>query len=177
MLVLPSQPSGSEHGDGRTPAQVALVWAMHNPAVAAPILGARTAGQLDDNLGALSVVFEADHLRRLHEVSAVDLGFPRTASVPVSSTSSRVAETAAMRLAQRVASQAWSHSNTTIMIGATAYSAVRPMFPVARCGLQFRPTVAGSMVASNTGFSRGPRPHSNRPTQPLNGRTIVLAGN
>jgi aryl-alcohol dehydrogenase-like predicted oxidoreductase len=37
---------------GKTPSQVALVWTMLNPAVTAPIIGARTLAQLEDNLGA-----------------------------------------------------------------------------------------------------------------------------
>lgn len=61
---------------GHTPAQVALAWTLHNPAVAAPIIGARTTRQLDDNLGALGVTFDDHHLERLHQASAVELGFP-----------------------------------------------------------------------------------------------------
>ncbi|GLY29112.1 aldo/keto reductase [Kineosporia sp. NBRC 101731] len=61
---------------GRTPAQVALAWTLQNPGITAPILGARTPAQLDDNLGALDVEFTADQLARLDEVSAIDLGFP-----------------------------------------------------------------------------------------------------
>ena len=40
---------------GTTPSQVALAWTLHNPAVTAPIIGARTPAQLADNLGALEV--------------------------------------------------------------------------------------------------------------------------
>ncbi len=36
---------------GRTPSQVALAWTLLNPAVTAPIIGARTLSQLEDNLG------------------------------------------------------------------------------------------------------------------------------
>ncbi|MCX4092256.1 hypothetical protein [Nocardia sp. alder85J] len=42
----------------------------------APIIGARTAAQLEDDLGALEVEFEAGHLARLDAASAVELGFP-----------------------------------------------------------------------------------------------------
>lgn len=63
---------------GRTPAQVALAWTMHNPAVTAPILGARTAAQLDDNLGAFDVRLDEHQLHRLHEASAIDPGYPHT---------------------------------------------------------------------------------------------------
>ncbi|WP_280441144.1 aldo/keto reductase [Nocardia brasiliensis] len=61
---------------GRSPAQVALAWTLRNPGVTAPIIGARTAAQLEDNLGALDVEFEAGQLARLEQVSAIELGFP-----------------------------------------------------------------------------------------------------
>ncbi|WP_305788982.1 aldo/keto reductase [Symbioplanes lichenis] len=61
---------------GRTPAQVALAWALQQPGVAAPVLGARTLAQLDDNLGALDAELTHDQLARLDEVSAIDPGFP-----------------------------------------------------------------------------------------------------
>ena len=61
---------------GKTPRQVAIAWTLTNPAVTAPILGARTLAQLEDNLGALQLELGANHLARLDEISAVDLGFP-----------------------------------------------------------------------------------------------------
>jgi aryl-alcohol dehydrogenase-like predicted oxidoreductase len=61
---------------GRTPAQVAIAWTLLNPAVAAPITGARTLAQLEDNLGALDVVFTDDQRARLQAASGVELGFP-----------------------------------------------------------------------------------------------------
>ncbi|TDD09930.1 aldo/keto reductase [Nonomuraea deserti] len=61
---------------GATPSQVALAWTTLEPAVTAPIVGARTAAQLEDNLGALDVRFTEEQLVRLAEVSRVDLGFP-----------------------------------------------------------------------------------------------------
>lgn len=60
----------------RTPAQVALAWTLQNPAVTAPVIGARTPEQLLGNLGALEVGFAADQLARLDKVSAIDLGYP-----------------------------------------------------------------------------------------------------
>ncbi|MFF8731683.1 aldo/keto reductase [Streptomyces sp. NPDC015171] len=62
----------------RTPAQVALAWTLRNPDVTAPIIGARTPAQLEDNLGALQVDFTASHLARLDEAGAIDLGYPHT---------------------------------------------------------------------------------------------------
>lgn len=61
---------------GRTPAQVGLAWTLRNPGVTAPIIGARTAEQLRENLGALEVDLTPAQLARLDEVSAIDLGFP-----------------------------------------------------------------------------------------------------
>lgn len=61
---------------GHTPAQVALAWTLNAPGVAAPIIGARTVAQLEDNLGALQVDLTPSQLARLDEVSAIDLGNP-----------------------------------------------------------------------------------------------------
>ncbi|MEU8890543.1 aldo/keto reductase [Streptomyces sp. NPDC048442] len=61
---------------GRTPAQVGLAWTLQNPGVTAPVVGARTPAQLEDNLGALEVDFTASQLTRLNEASAIELGFP-----------------------------------------------------------------------------------------------------
>jgi aryl-alcohol dehydrogenase-like predicted oxidoreductase len=61
---------------GTTPSQVALAWTMHNPAVTAPIIGARTPAQLADNLGALEVRIPDDALASLEQASAIQLGFP-----------------------------------------------------------------------------------------------------
>ncbi|WP_224371155.1 aldo/keto reductase [Hyalangium versicolor] len=60
----------------RTPAQVAIAWTLQNPTVVAPIIGARTFEQLEDNLKALEVEFPADALAKLQEASAIELGFP-----------------------------------------------------------------------------------------------------
>ncbi|MGI5128070.1 aldo/keto reductase [Pseudonocardia sp. CA-107938] len=61
---------------GHSPSQVAIAWTLRNPAVTAPIVGARTLAQLEDNLGALDVELDEKDLARLDEASAVDLGFP-----------------------------------------------------------------------------------------------------
>lgn len=61
---------------GKTPSQVALAWLLLNPAVAAPIVGARTVAQLEDNLGALEVELTAQQRSRLESASAIELGFP-----------------------------------------------------------------------------------------------------
>ena len=61
---------------GRTPAQVALAWTLLNDSVTAPIIGARTLSQLEDNLGALEVELPDDACARLEQASTVRLGFP-----------------------------------------------------------------------------------------------------
>jgi aryl-alcohol dehydrogenase-like predicted oxidoreductase len=61
---------------GVTSAQVAIAWTLRNPAVVSPLIGARTMRQLDDNLGALGVALEADHVARLEEASRFEPGFP-----------------------------------------------------------------------------------------------------
>ena len=61
---------------GKTPSQVAIAWTLLEPGVTAPILGARTLKQLEDNFGALDVELTESHRARLEEASAIDLGFP-----------------------------------------------------------------------------------------------------
>jgi len=61
---------------GTTPSRVALAWTLLNPGVVAPIVGARTLAQLDDNLGVFDISLEPGQRARLAETSSVDLGFP-----------------------------------------------------------------------------------------------------
>ncbi|HEX9506638.1 MAG TPA: aldo/keto reductase [Acidimicrobiia bacterium] len=61
---------------GRTPAQVALNWVLHRPGITAPILGARTVAQLDDNLGAEGWALEAAELDTLDRASRQPLPYP-----------------------------------------------------------------------------------------------------
>ena len=53
---------------GQHPANVALAWLLHNPAVTAPIIGPRTLDQLTDSLGALEVKLSAEALKKLDEI-------------------------------------------------------------------------------------------------------------
>jgi aryl-alcohol dehydrogenase-like predicted oxidoreductase len=50
---------------GATPAQVAVAWQLHHGDVTAPIVGARTVDQLDENLGAAAVDLTDDQFERL----------------------------------------------------------------------------------------------------------------
>lgn len=61
---------------GASSAQVALAWTLVNPVVVAPLVGARTLRQFEDNAGALDVVLSADHLAALEAASRVEPGFP-----------------------------------------------------------------------------------------------------
>lgn len=64
------------HEVGKPPAQVALAWTLLNPAVVSPIVGARTAAQLEENLQALDVSFSDEQRAHLDAASAIELGFP-----------------------------------------------------------------------------------------------------
>ena len=48
-----------------TSAQVSLAWLIHHDAVTAPIIGARTVEQLDENLGAAAIELTDGQLERL----------------------------------------------------------------------------------------------------------------
>lgn len=62
---------------GCSSAQVAIAWTMGRGTQGTiPIVGARTAAQLEDSLGAVDVVFTPEQLARLDAISRVDLGFP-----------------------------------------------------------------------------------------------------
>ncbi|MFG2722421.1 aldo/keto reductase [Streptomyces sp. NPDC048416] len=61
---------------GHTPAQVGLAWTLRNPAVTAPVIGARTLTQLEHNLGALDVDLTPAHRARLDEAGAIEPGIP-----------------------------------------------------------------------------------------------------
>jgi aryl-alcohol dehydrogenase-like predicted oxidoreductase len=53
---------------GEDPANVALAWLLHQPAVTAPIIGPRTLEQLDGALRALDIVLDEKALTRLDEI-------------------------------------------------------------------------------------------------------------
>src|SRR5690242_3086994 len=61
---------------GCDPAQVAIAWLRTRPVI--PIVGARTAAQLESNLGALAVSLSDEQRARLDTAGAPELGFPRT---------------------------------------------------------------------------------------------------
>lgn len=64
---------------GTTSSRVALAWTLLNAAVTAPIVGARSLTQLEDNLGALDIRLAPAQQAMLYKVSAIELGFPHDA--------------------------------------------------------------------------------------------------
>ena len=57
---------------GTSVAQGALAWAMHQPTITSPIIGANTVEQLEDTVGALEVKFTEDELKQLDEASSIE---------------------------------------------------------------------------------------------------------
>lgn len=53
---------------GEHPAQVALAWLVHQPAVTAPIIGPRTMQQLEESQRALEIKFSDEQLAKLDEI-------------------------------------------------------------------------------------------------------------
>lgn len=53
---------------GEQPADVALAWLLHQPAVTSPIIGPRTIDQLNGTMRALALTLSADQLKRLDEI-------------------------------------------------------------------------------------------------------------
>jgi aryl-alcohol dehydrogenase-like predicted oxidoreductase len=53
---------------GEQPANVALAWLLHNPAVTAPIIGPRTIAQLSETLRAVEISLDTDTLAKLDRI-------------------------------------------------------------------------------------------------------------
>lgn len=53
---------------GESPANMALAWLLHNPAVTAPIIGPRTMDQLNDTLRAVEISLAGETLTKLDEI-------------------------------------------------------------------------------------------------------------
>lgn len=60
----------------KTPAQVALNWVKNQPAVVAPIIGARNMAQLEDNLGSVGWELTLEQHQRLSDVSKMGAPYP-----------------------------------------------------------------------------------------------------
>ncbi len=61
---------------GRSSAQVALRWLLQRSGVTAPIIGARTLDQLDDNLGATDFALSEEQIAQLNDASDVTPPYP-----------------------------------------------------------------------------------------------------
>jgi aryl-alcohol dehydrogenase-like predicted oxidoreductase len=61
---------------GKTPSQVALNWLLQQPGVTAPIFGARTLEQLEENLGSVGWALDVNEIDRLSSASAIPLPSP-----------------------------------------------------------------------------------------------------
>lgn len=61
---------------GYSAAQVALRWVMQQHQQIIPIIGARNVDQLKDSMGAVHISLAPEHIDRLNQVSAIELGFP-----------------------------------------------------------------------------------------------------
>jgi aryl-alcohol dehydrogenase-like predicted oxidoreductase len=61
---------------GCRPSQLALAWVMEQPGISAPIFGARTPEQLEENVAAADVVLDDEARARLDGESALPLEYP-----------------------------------------------------------------------------------------------------
>lgn len=68
------RPIAAAHG--RSVAQVALAWLLHQPAVTSVIMGVKRPDQLADNLGAADLFLSADELKTLNDASALPAEYP-----------------------------------------------------------------------------------------------------
>jgi aryl-alcohol dehydrogenase-like predicted oxidoreductase len=77
-LAVAAEVKAVADGISQTPARVALNWLRQREQQVIPIVGARTASQLQDSLGALTFRLDDKNMERLDNISAVDLGFPHS---------------------------------------------------------------------------------------------------
>lgn len=61
---------------GATVAQLSLAWLLHQPVTTSVIIGANKPEQLVDNLKAVDIVFTADELKQLDEISKLTKEYP-----------------------------------------------------------------------------------------------------
>jgi aryl-alcohol dehydrogenase-like predicted oxidoreductase len=61
---------------GVSAGNVALKWTMQQGFQSIPIVGATKLSQLEDNLKTVDVMLSEDHIKRLNNASAIELGFP-----------------------------------------------------------------------------------------------------
>mmetsp|Transcript_37554 Transcript_37554/g.69907 ORF Transcript_37554/g.69907 Transcript_37554/m.69907 type:complete len:373 (-) Transcript_37554:154-1272(-) len=62
---------------GRSSTQVAFNWLLQKPGTTSPIFAVRTKAQLDDVIGSLAFKMTSMQMRRLDDVSKIEMGFPQ----------------------------------------------------------------------------------------------------
>jgi len=62
---------------GRTSPQVSFNWLLQKPGTTSPIFAVRTQAQLDDVIGSMAFKLSSEQMKRLDEVSKIDMGFPQ----------------------------------------------------------------------------------------------------
>src|SRR6202045_4770308 len=60
----------------KSPAEVALAWLLSKSTVTSVLLGASKLEQLENNLGSLNTHLSPDQIKRLDDISSVEMGFP-----------------------------------------------------------------------------------------------------
>jgi hypothetical protein len=60
----------------KSPAQVALAWLLSKSTVTSVLLGASKLEQLENNLGSLDAHLSPDQIKRLDDISRVEMSFP-----------------------------------------------------------------------------------------------------
>ncbi|TLV04051.1 aldo/keto reductase [Dyadobacter luticola] len=58
------------------PSQIALAWMMQRRSPVIPVLGIKNEAQLADNLGSLRIALSEETVKRLDDISAIELGYP-----------------------------------------------------------------------------------------------------
>ena len=61
---------------GVKPSHVALKWTMQQGLSSIPIVGATRLSQLEENLKTVDITIAPEDMKRLDDISAIDLGFP-----------------------------------------------------------------------------------------------------
>ena len=61
---------------GCKPSSVALKWIMQQHNNSIPLVGATKPHQMEENIECLNVILTEDHILKLNEISAIELGFP-----------------------------------------------------------------------------------------------------
>jgi aryl-alcohol dehydrogenase-like predicted oxidoreductase len=73
-VIETMRPIAQAHG--RSVAQIALAWLLHQPVVTSVIIGAKRLSQLAENIGAVDIELSADELKALDAASALPKEYP-----------------------------------------------------------------------------------------------------